>query len=265
MPRSYRRAAAISDDSKDRFSRIFDVLELLAANSGGLTVTEISKQLALPLSSAHNLLQRLVAVDAVTVTDDLRYSIGGRAVRYGIRIMEGLQVRTIARRHLERLARVVAEDVYLAERFGARVTYTDRVEGHAPIALDIRLGQSIFLHATAVGKLFAAYHDDLRDRVLKGERTRLTANTIVEAHELAAELDRVRERGYSISEQEAVKGIAGLAIPVMDARHRLVAAIHLSALAGHWTLEQQALWLRETSATAEAVERDLGRLRTDRG
>ncbi len=85
-----------------------------------MTVTQVSKAVGMPLSSTHNLLQRLVAADAAVVGEDLRYAIGGRAVRYGIRIMEALQVRSVARRHLQDLARALGEDVYLAERFGNR-------------------------------------------------------------------------------------------------------------------------------------------------
>src|SRR4051812_28486144 len=63
---------------KDRYARTFDVLELLVGHPAGMTVTEISKRLDLPISSSHNLLQRMVAADVVNVTDDLRYSLGPR-------------------------------------------------------------------------------------------------------------------------------------------------------------------------------------------
>ncbi|MEX2290307.1 MAG: IclR family transcriptional regulator [Mycobacteriales bacterium] len=251
------------DDAKDRFSRIFGVLELLAPHPAGLTVTEISQQLGLPLSSTHNLLQRLVKVEAVLVTSDLRYSIGGRAVRYGIRIMEGLNLRAVARRHLQDLAQLLGEDVYLAERFGDRIVYTDRVAGHRPIKLDIQLGQSLLLHATSVGKLFAAHHDELREKMMSRDRQRLTPTTLVEVEELEQELQEIRVQGYSVSRQEAVTGIIGVAVPVRDTQDKVVAAIHLSALAAHWEPTTEEAWLLQTTATAASVEKNLGRLGHD--
>lgn len=246
--------------NKDRFSRIFDVLELLAAHSGGMTATEISKRLELPLSSMHNLLQRLLSFEAVVVTDDHRYLIGGRAVRYGIRIVRGLQVGVVARRHLEDLAQLTGEDVYLAERFGKRVIYTDRVPGHSPVTIDIRLGQPLFLHATSVGKLFAAHHKDLRDEMLAGPRHALTPSTITDEGELSVELDQICAQGFSVSNEEAISGIVSIAVPVMDADNQLVAAIHLSALGGPTHQAPRPGWLEHTAATARAIERDLGRL-----
>lgn len=250
---------------KDRFTRIFGVLELLAPHPRGLTVTEISQRLGLPLSSTHNLLQRLAKVEAVLVTDDLRYSIGGRAVRYGIRIMEGLNLRAMARRHLQNLARLVGEDVYLAERFGDRIVYTDRVAGDRPVKLDIQLGQSLLLHATSVGKLFAAHHDELRRQMLAGDLRRLTSSTLVTAAELEPELERIRRQGYAVSRQEAVDGIVGVAVPVRDTTDQVVAAIHLSALAAHWSPESEQSWLVHTRAAAEGLEANLGRLGSDVG
>lgn len=254
---------AANEESKDRLSRIFEVLELLAGESGGMTVTQVSKAVQMPLSSTHNLLQRLVASHAAVVTEDLRYSIGGRAVRYGIRIMEALQVRGVARRHLQDLARSLGEDVYLAERFGNRVTYTDRVVGPRPMTLDIRLGQRLYLHATSVGKLFAALDPGLGADALAGPLPRLTPATLVEPGALEAEFARIREQGYAISDQESYVGIVGIAVPVRDAAHRVVAAIHLSALEAHRSPDQQLAWLEQIRATAAEVEQAMGRLVPD--
>jgi DNA-binding IclR family transcriptional regulator len=244
---------------KDRYARTFDVLELLVGHPAGMTVTEISKRLGLPISSCHNLLQRMVATEVVNLTDELRYSLGARAVRLGIRIVDGLEVRAIARRHLVELARTTGEDVYLAVKLGRRVTYVDRVPGSRPVTVEIRLGQSLYLHATSVGKLFAAYEDQLRRRMLSGARPVLTEHTVTDAAQLERELDRIGEQGFAVSREEAVDGVVGLAVPICDAGGNLVAAIHISALRAQVTPEQERGLLEAAAATAAAVERELGR------
>lgn len=247
--------------SRDRYSRTFEVLELLVGRSDGMTVTEISKGLGLPVSSSHNLLQRMVAAEVVNVTEDLRYSLGPRAVRLGIRITDGLEVRAIARRHLQELARTTGEDVYLAVRLGRRVTYLDRVPGSRPVTVDIRLGQSLFLHATSVGKLFAAEQEPLRRRLFAEARPALTEHTLTEAADLERELARIREQGFAVSREEAVIGVVGLAVPVRDAYGAVVAALHISTLRAQITDEGQQRLVGSAQATAEAVERELGRSR----
>jgi len=249
---------AISDSSGDRFSRIFDVLELLVGHGNGLTLTEIVGHLGLPTSSAHNLLQRMVAAEVVTVTEDLRYGIGARAVRLGIRIVGELDVKSAARRSLEELARETGEDVYLAMRIGDRVSYVDRVEGSRMVTVDIRLGQRLFLHATSVGKLFAAHTPELQEQLFAGERPRLTPQTLVEEDELEREFDRVRKSGYAVSREEAVLGIVGLAVPVYDADSVLVAALHVSALSAALSGPRERQLVAAATAAAANIERELG-------
>jgi DNA-binding IclR family transcriptional regulator len=243
----------------DRILRIFDILEFLAPHSNGVTVTEVSKRLDLPISSTHNLLQKLVSVEAVVVTDGLRYSLGARAVRYGIAMMEGLELRSVARKTLQELAHQIKQDVYLAERFGSRVTYTDRVLGPKPVAFDIRLGQSLYLHSTSVGKLFAAHHQALRDKLFSRERPKLTEATLVGEDELNAELDRILIQGYASSWGEAIPGIVGISVPIMDARNTMVGAIHISVFDTTLRHGETPPWLEDTRAAARIIEHNLGR------
>ena len=63
----------------------------------------------------------------------------------------------MARPHLRELALEVGEDVYLGLQMGRRVFYADRILGTQRISLDIRLGEPLYLHTTATGKLFAAF------------------------------------------------------------------------------------------------------------
>ena len=247
-----------SDSSVDRFSRIFDVLELLVGHPDGMTLTEIVKRLDLPTSSAHNLLRRMVLADVIGMTGDLRYSVGPRAVRLAIQVVDRLEVRAIARRVLLDLARDTGEDVYLAIRLGDRVSYVDRVPGTRPVSVNIRLGQSLYLHATAVGKLFAAYVPQLRERLFAELRPRLTMNTLTTVPELEAEFAAIVANGVSLSREEAIPGISGLAIPVRDSGGAIVAAIHISALSAQMDTSHERLLIESARAAAASIESELG-------
>lgn len=243
--------------SSDRYSRTFDVLELLAGRPDGMTVTEIAKRLELPISSSHNLLQRMVTTAVANVTDDLRYSLGPRAVRLGIRIVDGIEVRAVSRRRLQDLARETGDDVYLAVPFSRHVAYVDRFPGTRPVSVDIRLGQSLFLHATSVGKLFAAHDQQLRRRLFTQARPRLTEHTLTEPEELERELDQIRHQGYAMSREEAIPGVIGLAVPLRT-DDDVIAAIHISALSTQMTPEEESRLLTAAQAAAGQIERNLG-------
>ena len=165
--------------SPDRYLRSFDVLNLLVQHKDGLRLTEIKDALELPVSSVHNMLQTMVRAEVATVTEDLRYSVGPRAVSLALRTLSSLDIRTIGRRHLQDLAKTIGDDVYLALRVGKRIMYADRCLGTQRISLDIRLGEPLYMHSTATGKLYAANDAKLAAHTLAGALPKLTFNGIL--------------------------------------------------------------------------------------
>jgi DNA-binding IclR family transcriptional regulator len=247
--------------SLKRYMRIFDVIALLLRDKDGQNLTEIKEQLGLPISSLHNMLQTMVTAEVLTMSEDLRYFIGPRVVGIALATVASLDVRTLARRRLQALAKSIGDDVYLAMKIGERIMYVDRWIGTQRVSLDIRLGQPLMLHATATGKLFCAFDDRLCGQALGGPLPKLTANTISDAGKLEAEFKRIRARGYSKSNEEAVDGIVGYAVPVYDVDESIVAAIHASVLSRRATAEHERALISEALKSAEQIQRGLGNSR----
>jgi IclR family acetate operon transcriptional repressor len=245
--------------SPDRYLRTFDVLNLLIQHKDGLRLTEIKAALDLPVSSVHNMLQTMVKSEVATVSDDLRYTIGPRAVSLALRTLQSLDIRTVARRFLQDLVKTIGDDVYLALRVGKRVFYADRCLGTQRISLDIRLGEPLFLHSTATGKLFAALDARLGAQTLGGRLTKVTPLTIIDPHELEREYAQIRTQGYARSAGESVEGIVGYAVPIRDASGDIVAAIHASVLSQRATKAHERKLLGAARECATQVEHQLGR------
>jgi len=242
----------------DRYLRTFDVISLLVNHKDGLRMTEIKEALNLPVSSVHNMLQTMVAAEVLTVTEDLRYSVGPRVVGIALSTVASLDIRTSARRYLQDLAKTIGDDVYLGMNLGQRVFYADRCIGTQRISLDIRLGEPLSLHATATGKLFAAYDPKLAARALNGPLKKLTANTITDPRKLDAEYKRIRTRGYAKSEEEAVDGVVGYAIPICSADDTLTAAIHVSVIGRRATSAHERKLISAVRECADQVQRSIG-------
>ena len=242
----------------DRYLRSFHVLGLLVGNEEGLRLTEIKDALRLPVSSVHNMLQTMVAAEVLNVTAELRYTIGPRMVGISLNTVQSLDIRSVARRPLQALAKAVGDDTYLAIRLGHRVLYADRCVGTQRISLDIRLGETLQLHSTATGKLFAAHDPVLAARVLTGPLPRQTANTITDPQLLKAELGRILQRGYATSQEEAVDGIVGYAIPILQPGGTLAGAVHVSVIAGRAVKSHERKLLSAAGECAAQIERALG-------
>ena len=244
--------------SPDRYLRTFDVLNLLVQHKDGLRLTEIKETLNLPVSSVHNMLQTMVSAEVATVTDDLRYAVGPRAVALALRTLQSLDIRTVARHHLQDLVKEIGDDVYLALHVGKRVIYADRCLGTQRISLDIRLGEPLFLHITATGKLFAACDGKLGALALAGKLPKVTPTTIVDPAELEREFKRIRTMGYAKSNGESVEGIVGYALPILDTTGKMAAAIHVSVLSKRATKVHERKLQDCARECAVLVEKQLG-------
>ena len=244
--------------SPGRFLRTFDIVGLLARHQDGLRLTEIKDALKLPVSSLHNILHTMVAAEVLIVSEDLRYFVGPRRVAVALATVSSLDVRTLARKHLQELAKDIGDDVYLGMSIGRRVFYVDRCAGTQRISLDIRLGDPLHLHGTATGKLFAAFDPQLASRALSETLRKLTPNTITDPRELELEYKRIKGRGYAKSEEEAVEGVVGYAIPIQQPSGALAAAIHVSVIGHRATKSHERKLLRAARDCAGVVERSLG-------
>lgn len=244
--------------SPDRYLRTFDVLGLLVRHKDGLRMTEIKDALGLPVSSVHNMLQTMVAAEVLSVTDDLHYSLGPRAVGIALATVASLDVRTLARRHLQALAKAIGDDVYLGLQVGRRVFYVDRCTGTQRISLDIRLGEPLALHCTATGKLFAALEPVLAAAALAGPLKMLTDKSITDPLKLEAEFKRIRTRGYAKSDEEAVDGVVGYAVPIYQSSGALAAAIHVSVIGRRANKAHEAKLIEAAQGCALEIEHSLG-------
>lgn len=240
-----------------RVIRIFKLIDYLTDYSEGRLLSEVARDLDVPLSSTHDLLQTMVEA-RVLATDAKRYVLGPLAFSLGVRLSEAVDVRRIARQHLKDLASALEDDVYLAVSTGGMVMYVDHYPGTRRVRVTIRLGQRLFLHSTATGKLFAAYDPKLREAALAGPLPKLTAYTITSARKLAKELDQIAEEGVSVTRQESFEGIVGVAVPIWNTDGQMPAAIHVSLLMSQALDTRLPSVIEQLKEAAKAIGDEVG-------
>jgi len=221
-------------------------------------MTEIKSALNLPSSSVHNMLQTMVSTELLSMSGGYEYVLGPRAIGTAFSILGSLDIKQIARKQLLELAQKVGDSVYLALRAGDKIFYADRMPGTQRISLDIRLGEPLFLHCTATGKLFAAFDPALQKKTLSSNLKKLTPFTLVDKKALEREFDEIRNLGYSKSNQEAVEGVIGYAIPVHQKTDQVIAAIHISVIEKRGDRSHEIKLIEEALECARQIEKNLG-------
>jgi DNA-binding IclR family transcriptional regulator len=198
--------------------RVLAILEYLA-KEGQASFAAIVRDLGLPLSSAHQLLQTILSRGFIELDPSTRL------FRLGFRLWEVAQsyamtddVVSLAQPLMDELTAVTTETVQLARLEGLDNVYLAISESPHPMKLVSSVGKRLPAHATGLGKvLLAGLDDDELDRRLSGVTlARFT------------ELKRVRSRGFGYDNEEYVIGCRCVAAPVRDAADRVIAAMSVS-------------------------------------
>lgn len=208
--------------------KLFGMLELFTVERPEWTVTQLSRELGLPFSTAHRIAGGLEQHGFLERTASSAYRLGASAVDLGRRAYLSLDLRALSAPALRWLHRETDETCSLAvtdERvLGARCIDSHR--GRYPFRLYADVQSVSPLHAGAIGKaLLARGSDDVLTRVLESELQPCAAGTITDPVRLRRELAKVRSTGYAFDDQELIDGAWGMAAPILHPDGTVAASI----------------------------------------
>jgi DNA-binding IclR family transcriptional regulator len=242
-------------------ARTMETLEVLAEQTDGIGVVRLAELLGEPASSVHRLLVTLTARGYVIRDRDTRKYRLGSAV---LKLAQAYQVRdmlvVIARPHLSALSAKTFESVFLAELVGDDVICVASSESPRPLSFYMRLGQRTPYHAASSARAILAYRTPEEQlRLMQAEHlerfTPLTPTTVTSA---LAELDRTRERGFAVCDQEMEEGVGALSVPVRNAQGEVHASVTLVAPQDRLTGPTRGELVSLLSSCASAVSAELG-------
>jgi len=213
-PSSPPSSAGARDGGVQSVHRALDLVEVVAARGGHLTIGEIAAATEVPLPTVHRLLRTLVDRGYMRQMPNRRYALGFRLVPLGAAAgsMAGADTEVVLTGLVDRLG----ETANLAVLSGARAEYVAQVPGRHAMRMFTEVGRQVDLHCTGVGKALLSRLDDDRALALvrRGGLHRQTEHTLVTEAALLDDLAAIRERGYALDEQERELGVRCVAVPV---------------------------------------------------
>lgn len=238
------------------------ILELLSERPEGLELHEIAKELALPKSSAHNLMQTLLALRYVRLTPASRYQLTLKTFEVGAAVVQTTDVTQVLRQYMQQAFAECNETMHCGVLSGKEVLYIDKIESTQSIRMASHVGIRMPLYATAMGKAFLAEMSDDEIRALypEGNLPALTPHTITTVEELIHQLDDIRQRGWAMEVQENAENVSCVGVAVLGRDNRPAYALSISAPSFRMTeeqLENCAALLRRAKRRIERVLRAL--------
>ncbi len=186
--------------------RAFEALEYISTSEDGFTLKEITDKLDIPKSSAFNIVQTLLNLNLVAESryNDKKYVLGAMTYSLGMRYLDKQDYLEACKTYLIPLADEVHRNCFIGVLDKDKVLYIFKHVGDGAKLATCDIGTRQDLYFTGLGKVLLAYSDPNKvNQIIKGITfVQKTPNTITNAPDLYAELERTRERGYAIDDRE---------------------------------------------------------------
>jgi len=207
------------------------LLHLFSESPRGLTAKEVAGLSRLPVSTVHRFLANLVTTGFLNRDEEGIHHLGIACFSIGQAAVRQLDIRRLSLPYLRELNQQTRETIHLTVRHGLSAVYVEKLDSPEPLRIHSRIGATVPLHCTAVGKVMLAYlTEDEQDKVLPElDLKRLTPNSVGNLQELKTQLSRVRKNGYACDLEEHEVHIRCVAAPIWDHTGSVQSSLSLTA------------------------------------
>jgi IclR family pca regulon transcriptional regulator len=212
-------------------------LAILSAFRSGrplLGVSDLAREVGLSRSTTHRYIATLAGLGYLDQDPSTRkYRLGPRVLDLGFSAINSMDLRELAAPHLQGLSDETGHTVNMAVLDGADIVYIERCrtsrQGQRDIDLNLHIGSRLPAYCTSMGKVLLAglQPDRLSEALAHTQFAQRGPNTLTEK-QLRTELERVRDSGFAINNEELAYGLRSIAAPVRAQTGEVAAAINLA-------------------------------------
>ena len=174
--------------------------------------------------------------------------------------LQRIDISAIARPFVDALVAKTRCTVHLGVVNGDEIIYLIRADSDKPYVMPSRVGLSVPMHSTGIGKVVLADRadDDLERFVARAGLPSRTRHTITSLDGLRAEIADVRSHGYALDREENVPGLGCVAAPIRDLTGTVRYGISISTLTLEHSYEQIEAMASMAVESADKISAALG-------
>ena len=229
----------MADNDDYKIAAVIKVLRTLkqfSAEEKELTLTQLSNRTGINKSNMLRILVSLESEGFVKFDEELKkYRLGITMYNLGNTAFGFLDIKKICYPILRKASKDLQLLIHLAVELDGQVLVIDRIwpNNHEDIAgLVSKIGGTVPLHCTGVGKVIAAYVEPKKlDRLIRDcDFKKYSEKTITSKETFLRCVEEVRRNGYAINDCEHENYLRCLTRPIFDSSGKFIAAFSLSGL-----------------------------------
>ena len=215
----------------DAVARGLEILALFTVERPSMNLSEIVKATQLSKSTAFRMVSTLELLGYLERDPETRqYHPGLKVLQLGFTALNSMDVAQIGQVYLKSLSEACGETTNMAIRDGAEIVYVARNTTWQIIGVNVQRGSRAPAYCTSMGKaqLIDLSQKELLDLLGEGPYPKMAPNTIIYLKDMLLELEKIRQQGYAINDEELAIGLRSVAAPIRSNRGKMVAAINIS-------------------------------------
>lgn len=209
--------------------RTMTILEVLA-RSGSTNLEKLSKETNLPKATLLRFLSSFISLGYVSRDDADCYSLTLRLFSIGSKALKHVDLIAKANPFASALCESLGETVHIGIEEDNKAVYVIKKESSYTLRMYSRVGKTIPLYCTAIGKILLADKNkqELKRYFNTVSLIPFTEKTLLTKEALIADLDRIRELGYAIDDEEHEKNTICIASGIRDYSGKVIAGLSVS-------------------------------------
>lgn len=214
------------------------VIETFTAERPRQSIAEVAAASGLDRATARRCLLTL-AHQGYADWDGKFFTLTPRVLRLGTACLATMPLPQIVQPLLDRLSEAIGESSSVCILDGAEIVYVARAAQTKVMSIALMPGSRLPTHCTSMGRVLLAWRPEAEARAMlgPGPLEARTPLTLTEPKDVMAELVRIRAQGHAINDQEVEMGLRSIAVPLMDAHGRVVAAANVGVAASRASVE----------------------------
>lgn len=251
----------MKENTVQTLDRTFDIIELLATSPNGMGVTEIGRKLGLHKSTVYRLIKALVQRGYLEKDQSTgAYRIGLKFVEISSLHIQQIELKTEAIPFMRHLSELTGQVTHLAIMDETEVVYIEKIDVIQSLRMYSQIGKRIPVYCSALGKvLLSGQNSDYQKRIMKKIKyTQQTKNTIREESQFINELEKTKQRGWAVDNEEHELGIRCIAAPIKDFTGKVIAALSITGSKNTIVPEKDQYYSELVVEAADNISRRLG-------
>lgn len=210
--------------------KTLDILEQIKTSESGYKLAELARAIDLPKATVYRILTTLESRGYLDRGSDGSYRMAKKLFDMQRTVPVEQVLTRVAQPLMEKLAALSKETVNLGILDAGEVVVINTVESPQAVRMSSKIGNRRYVHSTALGKVLLAGMPDkevLRLIRMKG-LPRLTGQTLTTRAALMGELQRIRQQGWALDDQENEIEGRCIGAPIAGPDGRVLAALSVS-------------------------------------